>query len=266
MYTERALSCHIRNRFILTNLPCSISRLRGDGITLRYRDDTLDRLGIMAQKAERCFWRWWMNKCNVQLFWKKLQLMQCASFSKSLNPRNINKTVSDKTFLDIRIRLQTHYPSGYPSGKRDSDHLCLPEVAGVTFSDSNCAPVPKFLNPGPDPRLAILQIWESDSCSDAGYNHWSSWNLLMFLLKNDHTDSCYCRMEKWLRIRSLFLQIFDSGSERKMQNPAGVDSGIPVSSEISDLCEISDVLLFFSNFASQNKEINLVIHFLMCVV
>jgi len=29
----------------------------------------------------------------------------------------------------------------------------------------------------------------------------------------------------------------------------------PVSSEISDLCEISDLLLFFSYFASQNKEI-----------
>jgi len=36
-------------------------------------------------------------------------------------------------------------------------HLwCEPEVAGVTFSDSNSAPVPKFLNPGPDPGLAIL--------------------------------------------------------------------------------------------------------------
>jgi len=29
----------------------------------------------------------------------------------------------------------------------------------------------------------------------------------------------------------------------------------PVSSEISHLCEISDLLLFFSYFASQNKEI-----------
>jgi len=31
-----------------------------------------------------------------------------------------------------------------------------PEVAGVSFSDSYSAPVPKFLNPGLDP--AILQI------------------------------------------------------------------------------------------------------------
>jgi len=37
----------------------------------------------------------------------------------------------------------------------------------------------------------------------------------------------------------------------KLLNP---DPG-PVSSEISDLCEISDLFLFFSYFASQNKEI-----------
>jgi len=30
---------------------------------------------------------------------------------------------------------------------------------------------------------------------------------------------------------------------------------VPVSSEISDLCEISDLLLFVSYFASQKKEI-----------
>ena len=29
---------------------------------------------------------------------------------------------------------------------------------------------------------------------------------------------------------------------------------VPVSGEISDLCEIADLLLFFSYFASQNKE------------
>jgi len=39
-----------------------------------------------------------------------------------------------------------------------------------------------------------------------------------------------------------------------------------VSSEISELCEISNLSLFFSYFASQNKEINLAITVLMCVV
>ena len=55
-------------------------------------------------------------------------------------------------------------------------------------------------------------------------------NLHMFCLRNDHTDSCYCR--NW--------------------NMTPVQC--PVSSEISDLCEIPD-LLFLSYFASQNKEI-----------
>jgi len=65
-------------------------------------------------------------------------------------------------------------------------------VAGVTFSDSDSAPVPKFLNPGP----AILQIWESDSCSDSGYNNRSNRNLPCFYLWNDRTDSCNCRTGK----------------------------------------------------------------------
>jgi len=34
-------------------------------------------------------------------------------------------------------------------------------------------------------------------------------------------------IEKWLRIRARFSQIFNFGSERKTQNPAGVDSGTP---------------------------------------
>ena len=45
-----------------------------------------------------------------------------------------------------------------------------PEVAGVTFSDCYSDPVSKLFNPSP----AILQIWESGSCSDSGYNHRSN--------------------------------------------------------------------------------------------
>ena len=60
------------------------------------------------------------------------------------------------------------------------------------FSDSDSTPLPKFLNPGP----AILQIWESDSCSDSGYNHRSYRNLPCFYLRNDRTDSCNYRYWK----------------------------------------------------------------------
>jgi len=34
-------------------------------------------------------------------------------------------------------------------------------------------------------------------------------------------------MEKWLRIWVQFFTNFESGSERKTQNPSGVDSGNP---------------------------------------
>jgi len=58
---------------------------------------------------------------------------------------------------------------------------CVAEVAGVTFSDSDSAPVPKFFNPNPGPE--IFQMWESDSCSGSCYNHRSNRNLPRFLLK-----------------------------------------------------------------------------------
>ena len=106
----------------------------------------------------------------------------------------------------------------------------IAEVVGVTFSDSDSAPVPKFWNPGPDPDPEILQIWESGSCSDSGYNHWSNRNVPMFLLKK--WPQRLLLLLKWKSDSGsgfVFSQIFDSGSgsERKTQNPAGVDSGTP---------------------------------------
>jgi len=137
------------------------------------------------------------------------------------------------------------------------------EVTGVSFSDS--APVPKFLNPGP----SIFQIWESDSCSESGYNHQSNLNLPIFLLK------------KWQHRLLLLPKLKnDSGpffpkfltpvqirSEGKTQNPQKSwrkKRRNPVSSEISDLCEISDLLLFF--LLLKIKELSSAISFLMCVV
>jgi len=60
--------------------------------------------------------------------------------------------------------------------KRSRTVLHKTEVAGVTFSDSDSVPVPKFLNQG----TSKFQIWESDCCSDSGYNHRSNHNLPMF--------------------------------------------------------------------------------------
>ena len=60
------------------------------------------------------------------------------------------------------------------------------EVAGVTFSDSDSAPVPKCLNSD----QAIFHILESDYCSDSSYNRRFNRNLPMFLLEKIH----YTRM------------------------------------------------------------------------
>ena len=38
-----------------------------------------------------------------------------------------------RQFLDIRIRLQPHYPAGYPTGKPGSDHLC-----GIQYIGKKC--------------------------------------------------------------------------------------------------------------------------------
>ena len=85
--------------------------------------------------------------------------------------------------------------------------ISVAEVAGVTFSFSDTASVPKFWNPGP----AIFQIWESDPCSDSGYNYQSNLNLLMFLLKKwPHRLMVLPKLKS--DPGSGFSQIFDSGS------------------------------------------------------
>jgi len=73
-----------------------------------------------------------------------------------------------------------------------------------------------FWNPGP----AILQIWESDSCSDSSQNHRSNRSLPTFLPKK--WPRRLLLLPKWKSDSgsgSGFSQIFDSGSgsERKTQ-------------------------------------------------
>ena len=95
-------------------------------------------------------------------------------------------------------------PSGVDSGTPDPW-----PPAGVTFSDSDSAPVQKFLNPCAGP--AIFQIWESDSCSDSGYNHPSNRNLTMLLLmKWPHRLLLLPKLKR--DSGTGFSQIFDSGS------------------------------------------------------
>jgi len=104
---------------------------RGYGITLRFRDYTIDRLGVMTQKAEKMLLKtlnYWL--CNVQLF-PKVWILEI-----SLKAFRISGCVSGSRLhavLDIRIQLQTHFPAGYPIGKPDSDHL-LSFVASSTWN------------------------------------------------------------------------------------------------------------------------------------
>jgi len=110
----------------------------------------------------------------------------------------------------------------------------VPEVAGVTFSDSDAAPVPKFLNRGPD--LAILRIWESDSCSDSGHNRWYNRNLPMFLLKK--WQHRLLLLPKWKSDPgSGFSQIFYSGPDRK-EKPRIFPESTPALRIQSHLCYV----------------------------
>jgi len=127
------------------------------------------------------------------------------------------------------------------------------EVAGVTFSDSDSTPVPNFFNPA-----RIWQFFDFENPTHvqipvAMIDPTVSYPC--FYLRNEHTDSYYCRNWKVTPV-PLFPKFFtpgpDPGPKEKRRT---LPDSTPVSSKISDLCEISDVLLPFSYFASQNKEI-----------
>jgi len=61
-------------------------------------------------------------------------IVQCATFSKRLNPRYVDKSVSD-ILIRIRFPFEINFwisvcgcklpvlPAGYPTGKPDSDYL-----------------------------------------------------------------------------------------------------------------------------------------------
>ena len=85
-------------------------------------------------------------------------------------------------------------PLQFANGNAPSGHIHVSEVGGVTFSNSDSAPVPRFFNPGLDPDPAtIIGPTVIYQC---------------FYLITDHADSCYCRIEKWLQIRVRFFPNF----------------------------------------------------------
>jgi len=71
----------------------------------------------------------------------------------------------------------------------------------------------KFFESGSRSGPAILQIWESDSCSDSGCNHRSNRNSPMFLPKKwPHRLLLLQQLKSDSGSGSGFSQIFDSGS------------------------------------------------------
>jgi len=117
------------------------------------------------------------------------------------------------------------------------------EVVGVTFSDFDFAPVPKFLNPD----LAIFQFENPTHVQTPATIIDPTVTYPCFYLRNEHTDSYYCR--NW-KVTPVFPKFLTPGphpcpKEKRRTLPEST----PVSSEISDL------LLPFSYFASQNKKI-----------
>ena len=76
----------------------------------------------MVQKAEKMLLKIineWL--CNVQLFPKVWILEILIKAFRIPDPYAIPVW---NQFLDILIRLETHCPAGYPTGKPSSDHLC----------------------------------------------------------------------------------------------------------------------------------------------
>jgi len=76
----------------------------------------------VAQKAEKMLLKLIKNLwlCNMQFFPK----VWIIEISKKAFRISVSGSFSFWQFLDNRIRLQTHYPAGYPTGKPDGDHLC----------------------------------------------------------------------------------------------------------------------------------------------
>ena len=103
MHTERVLCWHTRNRYMKTNLVCPISWLIG-GMRLGYT--TIQRLHHRQTRS---------HGTDGWMLVKIINEWLCNP-----NPYPVHVW---KQFWDIRIRLQTHYPAGYPTGKPDSDHL-----------------------------------------------------------------------------------------------------------------------------------------------
>jgi len=105
-------SCYTSNRLMLTNLAWSISRA--------WEWDYTTVLRLHHRQAWSHGTEGWRDASEDR---KICNFFQESGSSKDREKRFGYPVPVWKQFLDIRIRLQTHYPAGYPSGKPDNDHL-----------------------------------------------------------------------------------------------------------------------------------------------
>ena len=84
------------------------------------------------------------------------------------------------------------------------------EVAGVTFSDTDSAPLPKFLK--------FLQIWESDSCSNSS-NQRCNRKSAMFIFKHPYTERLKMLQAGQLEISLQFFWLARRGDMRATSDP-----------------------------------------------
>jgi len=139
MYTEREPYLVTPGyRFMMTNF----------GITLRFRDYTIDNRQTRSHGAEG-----WKDASEDN----KWMIVQCATFSKSLNPRNIDKTVSD-----IPIRIWFPFQSSFWISLSGCKLTILPDIQPanriVIISDAQQQPQScnLYINFFPTPENTLL--------------------------------------------------------------------------------------------------------------
>ena len=175
---------------------------------------------MKTKKFYRCNGRGrlWIRGGRSHFF--RLRLRSCSKIFESGSVSGSGNFSNVRIRLLFRLRLQSRKPK-ITNGLTLVISSQTPATTEIEEWLRSCS---KFLNPDPGPE--IFQIWESDSCSDSDYNHRSNRNLPLFSLKKE--PQRLLLLPKWKSdsgSRSGFSQIFGSGSERKTQNPAGVDSG-----------------------------------------
>jgi len=158
-------------------------------------------LSICFGPAYKTFFITFRVRQRFYLSWSRFVVLTMVTFVSEVTLTFLQLILFANTAACFRSLLGLVSPSfweGNSSEKISTRWRCLekinhwPEVAGVTFSDSDSAPVPQFLNPDSGPDTEIFQIWESYSSSDSSY-HRSNRNLPVLYLRNDHADSYYCQ-------------------------------------------------------------------------